>query len=232
MPGVLDLFRSLTPAEAKYVIKIITGDLRIGLKENTVEEAIATAFSRPAEAIRRANMILGDIGEAGVLAKRGELDRISLRMFRPVKFMLATPADTEDEIFATFRNAFYVEDKYDGIRGQLHVDVSRAALYSRTLDEVSDQFPEIVEAARKLTVSFLIADGEIVAFKDNQVLPFGLLQKRLGRKKPPASLIAEIPTALMIFDLLSFEGRKLMDEPLRHRKETIESIPWPDALRI
>ena len=231
MAAVLNLFRSLAPSEAKYVIKIITGDLRIGLKENTVEEAIAKAFDRPADAIRRANMILGDIGEAAVLAKRGELDQVSLRMFRPVKFMLATPAETEDEIFATLPNAFYVEDKYDGIRGQLHLDTSRAAHHSRTLDEVSHQFPEIVEAARKLTVS-LIADGEIVAFKDNQALPFGLLQKRLGRKKPPAGLVAGIPAAFMIFDLLSFEGRNLMDEPLRHRKAMIEAIPWPEPLRI
>ena len=169
-------------------------------------------------------MVLGDIGEAAILAKRGEMDQISLRMFRPVKFMLATPADTEDEIFATFPGAFYVEDKYDGIRGQLHLDPSRAALYSRTLDDVSHQFPEIVEGARNLTLS-LIADGEIVAFKDNQVLPFSLLQKRLGRKKPPAALIAEIPVALMIFDLLSFEDRKLIDEPLQYRKEMIETIP-------
>ena len=119
LPTLLDLFRFLTPAEAQYVVKIITGDLRIGLKENTVEEAIAKAFDRPADAVRRANMVLGDIGETAVLAKRGELDQLSLAMFRPVKFMLATPAETEDEIFATFTGPFYVEDKYDGIRGQL-----------------------------------------------------------------------------------------------------------------
>src|SRR5438309_4257666 len=220
MPAVLDLLRSLAPAEAKYVIKIVTGDLRIGLKENTVEEAIARAFDRPIDAVRRANMVLGDIGETAVLSKRGELDKIALGLFRPVKFMLATPADTEDEIFATFHGAFYVEDKYDGIRGQLHLDASRAALYSRTLDEVSHQFPEIFEAARNLTVP-LIADGEIVAFKDNQVLPFGLLQKRIGRKKTSANLVAEIPVGFMIFDLLSFEGRKLIDEPLKYRKEMI-----------
>src|SRR5262244_2754880 len=169
LPTLLDLFRSLTAAEAKYVIKIITGDLRIGLKENTVEEAIAKAFNRGADAIRRANMMLGDIGETAVHAKRGELDQLALAMFRPVKFMLATPAATEDEIFATFANAFYVEDKYDGIRGQLHVSDGHAALYSRTLDDVGHQFPEIIEAARQLQVS-LIADGEIVAFKDGQVL--------------------------------------------------------------
>src|SRR5262249_14679280 len=152
----------------------------------------AKAFERPADAVRRANMILGDIGETAVLARRGELEQLALSMFRPVKFMLATPAETEDEIFATFPDAFYVEDKYDGIRGQLHVKEGRAALYSRTLDDVGHQFPEIIEAARQLNVS-AIADGEIVAFKDDRVLAFALLQKRLGRKRPPAALIAEIP---------------------------------------
>jgi DNA ligase-1 len=231
LPLVLDLFRALSAVEAKYVIKIITGDLRIGLKENTVEEAIAQAFNRPVDAVRRANMVLGDISETAVLARRNEFDNISLRLFRPVKFMLATPADTEDEVFATFSGPFYVEDKYDGIRGQLHLQGSRAALFSRTLDDVSHQFPEIVSAAQRLDVT-LIADGEVVAFKDDQVLPFALLQKRLGRKKPPAELLAQVPVALMIFDVLQVEGRALLDEPLQRRKEVLETIPWPDSIRI
>jgi DNA ligase-1 len=231
LPILLELFRFLTPSEAKYVVKVITGDLRIGLKENTVEEAIAKAFDRLPDDVRRANMILGDIGETAVLAKRGEFDKLSLAMFRPVKFMLATPADTEDEIFATFPGPFYVEDKYDGIRGQLHVHEGRAALYSRTLDDVGHQFPEIIEAAQRLQQS-LIVDGEVVGFKDDQVLPFALLQKRLGRKRPPASLLAEAPVALMMFDLLSLNGRNLLDEPMMERKKLIEHVDWPAELRI
>ena len=230
-PLILDLLRALNPIETKYVIKIITGDLRIGLKENSVEEAIAKAFDRPLEAVRRANMVLGDIGETAVLSKRNELEQIALRMFRPVKFMLATPADTEDEIFSTFPGAFFVEDKYDGIRGQLHVEAKRASLFSRTLDDVSHQFPEIITAAQTLDLS-LIVDGEVVAFKEGQVLPFALLQKRLGRKKPQAELLAEVPVALMIFDVLQFEGRVLLDEPLQTRKEILETIPWPQTLNI
>src|SRR4029079_1975734 len=88
---VTELLQALTPIEAKYVIKMITGDLRIGLKENTVEEAIAKAFARPADAVRRTNMALGDVGETAVLAKHGHLEHVSLRLGRPVKFMLATP---------------------------------------------------------------------------------------------------------------------------------------------
>jgi DNA ligase-1 len=231
LPALHDLLRALTPSETKYVVKIVTSDLRIGLKENTVEEAIAKAFDRPAEAIRQANMMLGDIGETAVLARRGELDKIALTAFRPVKFMLATPAEAEEEVFATFSGPFYVEDKYDGIRGQLHADAGRAALYSRTLDDVGHQFPEIVEAGRQVPVS-LIVDGEVVAFKDGQVLPFALLQKRLGRKRPPASLIAEIPVALMIFDILSHGGRSLLDEPLIERKKIVEALEWAPPLHV
>ena len=229
--AVLELLRALSPAETKYVVKIITGDLRIGLKENTVEEAIAKAFNRPPDAVRRANMMLGDIGETAVLAKRGEFDKIALSMFHPVKFMLATPAETEDEIFATFPGPFCIEDKYDGIRGQLHVSARRAALYSRTLDDVAHQFPEIIQGAEKLNQP-LIADGEVVAFKDGQVLPFALLQKRLGRKRPSAALIADIPVALMIFDILTYEGRNLLDEPLLDRKKVLKAIEWPEPLRV
>jgi DNA ligase-1 len=231
LPALLDLFRALSPAEAKYVIKVITGDLRIGLKESTVEEAIARAFDRPAGAVRRANMMLGDIGETAVLAKRGELDKIAIDVFRPLKFMLATPADSEDEIFASFPGPFYVEDKYDGIRGQLHVSAGRAALYSRTLDDVGHQFPEIVEGAQSISAS-LIVDGELVACKDGQILPFALLQKRLGRKRPPAALILEIPVGLMIFDILLVEGRNLIDEPLKERKKVLDAIEWPAPLQI
>ncbi len=226
---VTDLLRSLTPIESKYAIKIITGDLRIGLKENSVEEGIAKAFERPTDSVRRANMVLGDIGETAVLALHGDLINTSLKLFRPVKFMLATPGDTEEEIFATFTAPFYVEDKYDGVRGQLHVDNGRSALYSRTLDDISFQFPEITEAGQDWNAS-LIADGEVVGFKEGRVLPFSLLQKRLGRKKPPSELLDEIPVALMVFDILHLEGRTLIDEPLSERKEIIESIPWPTPL--
>src|SRR5262249_7147684 len=156
---------------------------------------------------------LGDIGETAVLARHGHLGHVSLRLFRPVKFMLATPAESEDEIFANFTSPFFVEDKYNGIRGQLHTEPPAAALFSRTLDDASHQVPEIIGAADALNRS-LILDGEVVGWKDGIVLPFSRLQKRLGRKKPPPSLMAEIPVGLMIFDVLFADGRTLIDEPL------------------
>src|SRR6185369_2271185 len=104
------------------------------------------------------------------------------------------------------------------------VDSAQASLFSRTLDDVSHQFPEIIAGGQALNLS-LIVDGEVVAFKDGQVLPFALLQKRLGRKKPSEQLMAEVPVVLMIFDALQFEGRVLIDEPLARRKEILETIP-------
>jgi DNA ligase-1 len=154
---------------------------------------------------------------------------IGFRLFRPFKFMLATPAETEEDIYANFTGSFFVEDKYDGIRGQLHADGSRVALYSRTLDDVSGQFPEVVTDASALKEPFIL-DGEVVAYRDGAVLPFAMLQKRLGRKRPSPSLLAEIPVAFMVFDILYFNRFLLIDEPLHHRKDLLLRQHWPDRL--
>ena len=233
--AIADLLSKLSAREAKYVIKIITGDMRIGLKENTVEEAIAKAFGRPAAAVRRLNMSMGDIGETAVVARKGEPGEATTQLFRPMKFMLTTPAETEDEIFSNFSGPFYIEDKYDGIRGQLHIEPPRAAIFSRTLDEVSNQFPEIVESAEALARDVnqsMVTDGEIVAYADGRVLPFGLLQKRLGRKKPSDDLLMEVPVSLLIFDLLYYDGQSLIDLPLSERKSLLNKIRWHDRLIV
>jgi len=223
------LFRNLTPAEAQSVIKVITGDLRIGLKESTVENAVAQAFGQPVDDVRRTNMASGDIGETAVLARHGKIQEVEFRLFRPLKFMLATPAESEEDIHATFTTPFYVEDKYDGIRGQLHTDGTRVALFSRTLDDVSEQFPEILQGARQLT-NRMILDGEVVAYRDGSVLPFAMLQRRLGRKRPSPALLDEIPAAFMIFDLLHLDGTLLIDQPLTQRKKLLQGLSWPDRL--
>jgi DNA ligase-1 len=223
------LLGALTPSEAQYVVKIITGEMRIGLKESTVEEAIAQAFRQPADTIRRLNMALGDIGETAVRTRHGNTVETSFRLFRPVKFMLATPADDEADIYTNFQGSFYVEDKYDGIRGQLHSDGTRVALFSRTLDDVSPQFPEIVDDAQQLTHP-IILDGEIVAYQDGMALPFAMLQKRLGRKKPSADLLHDVPMVFMIFDVLHLNDTLLIDEPLETRKKILTQLVWPSRL--
>ena len=109
---------SASPLEAKYLVKLLVGDLRIGLKEGLVEDATARAFGQPLGAVAHANMLLGDIGEAAVRARAGDLSDIEMRLFHPIKFMLATPAADLADIARTMPEEFFVEDKFDGIRAR------------------------------------------------------------------------------------------------------------------
>ncbi|HEX8722665.1 MAG TPA: ATP-dependent DNA ligase [Pyrinomonadaceae bacterium] len=212
-----------TPAEAKYLVKLLVGDLRIGLKEGLVEDALARAFSRPLADVARVNMLSGDIGETAVRARRGELAGVAMRLFHPIKFMLATAAESVADVARTMPEEFYVEDKFDGIRGQAHVQAGRVALYTRTLDEVTHRFPELVEPL-KLLPSDAVLDGEIVPVRGAAVLPFLELQKRLGRKTVSEELLAGVPVAFVAYDLLYVGGRVLTDEPLAARRRALEGL--------
>ena len=139
---VEELLRRADPLEAKYIVKIITGDLRIGLKENLVEEAMAQAFGAPIDRVQRANMLLGDISQTLRLAARGALDEAELRLFNPIGCMLAAPLETAGEILESFPGGALLEDKYDGIRAQAHKCRDLVKLYSRTLDEIFE-FPGV-----------------------------------------------------------------------------------------
>jgi DNA ligase-1 len=213
-----------SPADVKYIIKIITGDLRIGLKESLVEEAIAKAFDRPADAVRRANMLTGDIGTALRLAAADELASATIVLFHPIGFMLATPVETGEELFGSEQTQFLVEEKYDGIRAQIHKSSGRVKIFSRTLDEVTE-FPELVAPIAALPGEFIL-DGEILAWKGTQPLPFTELQKRLGRKIDQLNLWAqhEIPVRLVSFDILYLNSELLLDLPQRERRGKLATL--------
>jgi DNA ligase-1 len=212
-----------TPLEAKYLVKLLVGDLRIGLKEGLVEDALARAFGRELSSVARVNMMTGDIGETAVRARRNELEGVAMRLFHPIKFMLATAAADLSDIARTMPAEFYVEDKFDGIRAQAHVEGGRVALYTRTLDEVTHRFPELVAPLKALPDDALI-DGEIVPARGASVLPFLELQKRLGRKTVSEELLASTPVAFIAYDLLYARGRVLVEEPLAERRRALESI--------
>ncbi len=180
------------PLTATYIVKILGGELRIGLREGLVEAAIARAFDRPAAQVARAVMLTGDLGEAAVLACDDRLANAQLRLFHPLRFMLASPAEDAAEIVARLGPEVWTEDKYDGIRAQLHRRGQEVRLFSRDLHDVSAQFPEVVAAARDLPWDGIL-DGEILAMRDGRVLPFLALQKRLGRKAPSAAMREEVP---------------------------------------
>ncbi len=226
------LLRQATPLEAKYLVKLLVSDLRIGLKEGLVEDAIARAFGLPLADVSHANMLLGDLGEAAVRARANDLKEIGMRLFHPLKFMLATPAADLADITRTMPQEFFVEDKFDGIRAQAHVSGERVAVYSRTMDEITHRFPELVQPLMKLS-SDAIIDGEIVPARDDLILPFSQLQKRLGRKSVGQELLKEVPVILVAYDLLYAAGRVLINESLDSRRKALERlIPTHGIVRV
>ena len=245
---VRDLLARATPLEAKYIVKIMTGDLRIGLKESLVEEAIAKAYGAGLVAVQRANMLLGDIGATLRLAVESKLGDAKMRLFHPLGFMLASPVESPEEGLSYFAEAA-VEDKYDGIRAQAHVSGSEVKFFSRTRDEITESFPELPDALAGLSQDAIL-DGEIVAWeypenlaqtqevvdelaseageikaaKLGRARPFSVLQQRLGRKKVSGKMLREIPVAFLVFDVL-YAGRELViDRPLRERARIMDDL--------
>ncbi len=224
---VHDLLARATPLEAKYIVKIMTGDLRIGLKESLVEEAIARAYGGTLKEVQRANMLLGDIGETLWLAVEGQLSSAKMRMFHPLGFMLASPIESAEEGLSYFAEAA-VEDKYDGIRAQAHVSDGEVRFFSRTRDEITESFPELPGALAGLPQD-AIFDGEIVAWESadagaGRARPFSVLQQRLGRKKVSQRMLRDIPVAYLVFDVVYASGELLIDHPLRERGRVLDEL--------
>jgi ATP-dependent DNA ligase len=241
---VRQLLNAISPTEAKYVIKIMTGDLRIGLKESLVEESIAKAFDSPPRDIQRANMLLGDIGETLKLAANGRLAEAKMRLFHPLGFMLASPAESVEDALSHFQNA-RVEDKYDGIRAQAHCSGDAVRFFSRTRDDITESFPELSDALAGLPQDAIL-DGEIVAWdyaeeacsadveqrthlsvgKSNagNALPFRALQQRLGRKRVSGKLMRDVPVAYVVFDVLYANGELLIDRSLKDRARILDDL--------
>jgi DNA ligase-1 len=221
---VRDLISRATPLEAKYVVKIMTGDLRIGLKESLVEEAIARAYGGTLAEVQRANMLLGDLGETVRLASEGTLAKAEMRMFHPLGFMLASPIESAEEGLSYFAEAA-VEDKYDGIRAQAHVSAGEVKFFSRTRDDITESFPELPDALAGLSQDAIL-DGEILAwdYLAGRARPFSVLQQRLGRKKVSDKMLREIPVAFVAFDVLYADGELVMDRPLRDRARILDDL--------
>lgn len=220
---VADVLRRATAIETRYLVKIIMGELRVGLQEGQVEDAIARAYGQPVETVQWANMLLGDLGETAVLARHGRLSEAQMRLFHPLKFMLASPVDDIEALPRQMPDGFAVEDKYDGIRAQVHKQGDRLTIYSRTLDEISHRFPEL-HADLLALPGDLILDGEIIGLRDEVAIPFTQFQARLGRKTVDAELVRALPVALFAFDLLYQDGEVLLELPLRERRRRLEAL--------
>ena len=220
-----EALRKLSALEAKYFIKICTGELRIGLKESLVEEGIARGYEQPASIVQRANMLTGDISETLRLAAQGRLAGLQIALFRPISVMLASPVDTAAELIDIFPNGALVEEKFDGIRAQVHKRGEKIEMYSRTLDRITE-FPELVAPLRKVPGDFIL-DGEIIGWRDGRAIPFTELQQRLGRKQIDLFTSTLVPVSFVAFDLLLLNGESLLDLELAERRLRMTNLLAP-----
>lgn len=214
-----------TELEAKYVIKILTGELRIGLRQGLVLEGIAHAFEAPIDDVRRAAMAAGDVGAVAVAAKHGWLDQIEIAYGSPIAFMLASPLQYGSEYreLRSSEHSWLIEDKYDGVRIQAHKYGDAVRLFSRRLNETGAAWPEIISALSEISGD-VILDGEIVAVRGDAILPFRRLQGRLQRKDPTPDVLAETQVAYVVFDCLARRRDFLLDQPLRTRREVLGKL--------
>jgi DNA ligase-1 len=226
---LIDWLRNLPPLEACYLIKLCGGDLRIGLKEGLVEEALAKAFDADADAIRLANMVTGDIGKTAGLARSNRLETAELTVFRPIACMLAGVEHDDTVLWERFASLpgfpgyVWVEEKMDGVRAQIHVGNRKCEIFSRDGKSLTAAFPEIVRAASAIPVPCVL-DGEILGWRANHPLPFSDLQKRLGRKADDLFFAEEIPVRFVAFDCLFLNQRLLLHCTLRERREALDGL--------
>jgi len=217
-----EVLAKYVPLTLKYFLKVMSGGFRIGLQEKLLEEAVADATGRRAAEVRAANNRMGDLAAVALAARRDELHTIEARLFHPMDFMLAKPLESVSDLEDP--SAWWVEDKFDGMRSQVHLDNGRVQLYTRGLEEATTSFPEIT-AAMSTVKGSAILDGEILAWRDDRALSFTFLQQRLQRKKITQSMIEGVPVVFMAYDILYRDGKLLLDQPYETRRELLLKLP-------
>ena len=230
------LLIALSPLESKYLIKIITGEMRIGSVEGLVEIALSRAFDRELQSIREAMLISGDISQVAVLAKKNILHNVIMKPFVPVSFMLADVMFSAEEIINYYNKPLICEYKYDGIRLQMHKFDKKVRLFSRNLVDITYAFPELVKAAIESTIKTqdtsihnqvdFILDGELIAFKNDRPLHFQELQKRLRRKNVTDYITTEIPIYYIVYDIMYFKDNQVLKKSLLDRKNILSTISF------
>lgn len=234
---VIALLKKAQPLEAKYIIKLISGDMRTGVKQSLVEEAIAETYAADAAEVRRAVMLQGDLAATVTMAAAGRLAEAEMKLFHPLGFMLASPVESVEAAIERFRQEtgeagaplrkVILEDKYDGIRAQLHcgdpAQPRRVELFSRNREDIGESFPELREAFARMDEP-VILDGEILAWnvREGRALPFAELQQRLGRKRVSTAMLEQTPVIFMAFDVLYRSGNLLLERPLSERRAQLE----------
>jgi DNA ligase-1 len=244
---ITHLLRRATPLEAKYLVEIMTGDLNIGLSESDVEHALSSWKDISIGRIQSANMLLGDIGETAVLCAEGRIDEARMRLFRPIKYMLATELTRSDNLQKLLPEPMVVEDYTDAIRVQVHIgldvagnadvggsvyDGLRVLILSDRLEDITGQFLDLVpgisgllyEQAGTVEAVGVIFDGVIVATRNGVILPMAELKVRLVSYSAGDVPAVDIPVGFVVFDQLFGEGRSLIQEEWYDRRISLEKI--------
>ncbi len=219
------------PLTIKYFIKVMTRGLRIGLMGRMLEEALAMACDVSYESVREANNRLGDLPKVALAARHGELARIETRLFHPMDFMLAKPLERLEDLADPMD--WLIEDKFDGIRSQVHFEDGLVRIFSRGMEEITPAFPEIVAAWKRVPGNGIV-DGELLAWRDERPLNFNVLQQRIARKRVPASLLTEVPVVFVGYDALLRNSTLLTQRPYEQRRAALEEIlrDAPAGLRL
>jgi DNA ligase-1 len=220
------LLSQATPVEAKYLVKIFVGEMRTGLYEGLMEQAVAKAFDVPLATVQKASMAMGDIGEVAAIAKtegKTRLSQIGFQVFRPVKLMLAQTADDVSDALAEHGGRTAFEYKYDGARVQIHKQGSEVRVFSRSLTDVTRSLPEVVEAVKtNIKAGEAIVEGEVIAVDDGGYpIPFQHLMRRFKRVHEVRGMAEKIPVRLYLFDVLFLDGESLIAFPYVQRRKVL-----------
>jgi DNA ligase-1 len=221
-----DAFRRMGERGIRAFVKAMLGEARVGAQEQTLEDAVAHATGQPIEAVRAANRHRADLGAVALEARHARLEPARFAYFTPVDPMLAQPAADAADVVRRLGAPLWVEDKYDGVRCQLHKADGDVRLYSRDRRDLTAQFPEVVGAFSAAAGQYVL-DGEVLAMEEGRALPFLRLQQRLGRIAPTPEVVAAHPVAYVAFDCLARDDTSLLDAPLRARRAALEALCLP-----
>ena len=231
---ITELLVQANPKEAKYIVRTILGELRIGVAEGILRDAIAEAFKVSPENIENAWFLNPDYGEIAKIAKeRGKegLEKVKIELGKPIMVLLAEKSPSLEEAINSF-DKVALEYKYDGARFLVHKKQDKIWIFTRRLENVTKAFPDVVELCKKyILTDICIVDGEALAIdsKTKRPLPFQIISQRIKRKYDIEKTIKEIPVQLNLFDIVYLNGKILFDLPLEKRrkilKETIKEIP-------
>ena len=221
---VRKLFSNAGPLEGRYLSRIMLEDLRIGVGEGNVREAIARAFQVDSYQVEHAFQAINDLGQVALLAREGEdrLKEVRIELFHPVKMMLAQQGGIEGAVAEN--GAMAAEYKYDGSRFQFHKSGATCRMYSRKLEDVTDALPDVLDLLAKATDHDVILDGEVIAIRDDRPMPFQTVLRRFRRKYGIEEIREEIRMIPNVFDLLYLDGRTLIDLPFSERRSRLMEV--------